>query len=447
MKTISTANRPTELVRCALCKIDLRGRFVYIDDETETLLGRPREELFGRPILDVLDLNCHPVIDHLMSERDYYESHFDHAPLTLICNDGRPVRAQATMSLCFHGGNPVNFQLILKPDNISVRSCDDTRAGLSIEQFIERYLAIEPGGRIRSLAVLLQEFSGAKQVALYLTSDGTLEPRAGAGSDSESGFTFDAIPECTDLHRRVARSGGEYDVTDESAARALSDTGGAVPSEYVSTLSLEDGGHYLLRFIFSDNLADEVLAGGVKRARLARRMIERLSVRAPVPSGPEDPDIDVKFTVGFLSSLGIGACLVDPAGCIIGYNPALADLLGGVELGPTCWDFLSLLDPDNSTGLAALTARHGNREGDGDIRVHLRLPSGVECRLVIIRLAENEGDQSACWALMPQASAVRTPGEAGVERPPHRRAAQSHVKLRSAQPGQGSEDHGSGRDQ
>ncbi len=45
-KLVSTA--------CAVFKIDLRGRFVYIDDETEELLGLTREELFGKSIYEFI---------------------------------------------------------------------------------------------------------------------------------------------------------------------------------------------------------------------------------------------------------------------------------------------------------------------------------------------------------------------------------------------------------
>ena len=41
--------------RCAVCKIDLKGRFVYIDERTEHLLGLTKEDLFGKNIIEFLD--------------------------------------------------------------------------------------------------------------------------------------------------------------------------------------------------------------------------------------------------------------------------------------------------------------------------------------------------------------------------------------------------------
>jgi PAS domain S-box-containing protein len=47
----------TAVRRCAVCRVDLRGRFVYVDDKVQDLLGYSMEELFARPVVDfVLEL-------------------------------------------------------------------------------------------------------------------------------------------------------------------------------------------------------------------------------------------------------------------------------------------------------------------------------------------------------------------------------------------------------
>ncbi|MCK4460816.1 MAG: PAS domain-containing protein, partial [candidate division Zixibacteria bacterium] len=300
--TTRSAVPPVGLCRCAECKIDLRGRFVFVDDETETLLGRSREDLFGKPITDVLDRSSQDVIDHILAVRNHYETHFDYAPLTLISRNGRQLPVDATISLCFNSGNPVNYQLILKPHSSQVRTAGDIETGHSVEEFVERCLAPEPTARYRQLAELLREFAAADQVAIYLVAGDHLEPRAGAGKDSDSPFVFGSLPEVTDLHQRVAVTDEAYAFTDTDNARMALDTDGVAPPEYVTRVSVEDD-VCLLRFIFNPAVASDVQQQSVLRARLAKRLVGHLFNKRPDPTETDGRDINVQFTIGFLSSL------------------------------------------------------------------------------------------------------------------------------------------------
>ncbi|MCK4461503.1 MAG: hypothetical protein KAW46_06840, partial [candidate division Zixibacteria bacterium] len=132
-------------------------------------------------------------------------------------------------------------------------------------------------------------------------------------------------------------------------------------------------------------------------------------------------DINVQFTIGFLSSLGLGAFLTDAAGQIIGYNPALADMLGEVGLGETCHEFVNLLEQGENAGLAALLDRR-LPDGSGEHRVEVTLPSGEHCLLVVMRLSDDVADHSACWVLMPKPA-----GEAGPTDNPERQDAMSRL--------------------
>ncbi len=418
--TTRSAAPPVGLCRCAECKIDLRGRFVFVDDETETLLGRPREELFGQPITDVLDRSSQDVIDYILTVRNHYETHFDYAPLTLISKNGRQLPVDATISLCFNSGNPVNYQLILKPHSNQVRTTGDIETGLATEEFVERCLALEPTARCRQLAELLREFTAAEQVAIYLIAENHLEPRAGAGKDSDSPFVFDSLPEVTDLHQRVAVTDEAYAFTDTDDARMALDTDGVAPPEYVTRVTVEDD-VFLLRFIFDPTIVSDVQQQSVLRARLATGLVGCLFDKNPGPTETDDHDINVQFTIGFLSSLGIGAFLTDAAGRIIGYNPALADMLGEVGLGETCHDFISLLEDGGNAGLAALLDRRPT-DDSGESRVEVTLPSGEHCLLVVMRLSDDVADHSACWVLMR-----KSPGEAGPTDNPERQDAMSRL--------------------
>jgi len=104
--------------RCAVFKIDLKGRFVYIDDETEELLGFPRDELFGRSIYEFISNDSHQILDRVLARRNRYESFYESLPLRVRAADGELRQFETVISLNFIAGNPVNYQLILVPSRI-----------------------------------------------------------------------------------------------------------------------------------------------------------------------------------------------------------------------------------------------------------------------------------------------------------------------------------------
>ena len=188
--TTSKLTGSTGLCRCAVCKIDLRGRVVVVDSKTEELLGFAGEALFGKSILDFLDSPSKALIEQTLAERNHYETHFDYVPLTLLCKSGGAIIVDATISLCFAGGNPVNYQLIMKEQSVATRPSGEFIGGLSTEEFVERCLMLEPSGCLSSLPDLLRLYSLAEQVAVYLISEDKLEPLAGALAGGSEPFDF-----------------------------------------------------------------------------------------------------------------------------------------------------------------------------------------------------------------------------------------------------------------
>ncbi|MGH8015628.1 MAG: PAS domain-containing protein, partial [Candidatus Zixiibacteriota bacterium] len=110
------------LQRCAVCKIDLKGRFAFIDEEFLELTGYTYEELLGKPLSGVLDSAGQHLINQLLSERSHYETVYDSAPMTFIDKNRQPIRVTVIMFLNFIGGNPVNFQLIITSQAIPQRA-------------------------------------------------------------------------------------------------------------------------------------------------------------------------------------------------------------------------------------------------------------------------------------------------------------------------------------
>jgi PAS domain S-box-containing protein len=99
---------------CAVFKIDLKGRFVYVDDETEELFGLSREELFGKSLYDFLSPESHHLINDVFGRHARYELFYEAVPLVIRSHDGRFRRLEAVLTINFISGNPVNYQFILR---------------------------------------------------------------------------------------------------------------------------------------------------------------------------------------------------------------------------------------------------------------------------------------------------------------------------------------------
>lgn len=99
---------------CAVFKIDLKGRFVYVDDETEELFGLSREELFGKSLYDFISPESHRLINDVFGRHARYELFYEAVPLVIRSHDGQFRRLEAVLTLNFISGNPVNHQFILR---------------------------------------------------------------------------------------------------------------------------------------------------------------------------------------------------------------------------------------------------------------------------------------------------------------------------------------------
>ena len=91
----SSVSASVNLHRCALCKIDLKGKIVYVDDKIEALLGYSKEELFGKSFSDFLDKSSKALIDQLFSQRNNYEIFYDATNLTILNREKKAITARA----------------------------------------------------------------------------------------------------------------------------------------------------------------------------------------------------------------------------------------------------------------------------------------------------------------------------------------------------------------
>jgi len=109
--TISTENYAS--TACAVFKIDLKGRFVYIDDETEELFGLSREELFGKSLYDFITPETRRHLDTVLRGHSRCELFFESLPLMIQTEFGM-LQLDAVVTVNFISGSPVNYQFILR---------------------------------------------------------------------------------------------------------------------------------------------------------------------------------------------------------------------------------------------------------------------------------------------------------------------------------------------
>ena len=205
--TDALANRVAGFARCAVCKIDLKGRFVYIDDDFERLVGATKEEMFGCGVEEFLDETSQSLIRDLLSERNHYETFYEATYLVLIRPDGGRVTVRCVASLNFIAGNPANFQLVL--DQLGEESGAEARptALAPLGDFLGRLLSVDRQADFRHYLGHWRRFAAASQAAVYVIGDDGLELRSASSDDTSADFAYTAIPDTTALHERVARSG------------------------------------------------------------------------------------------------------------------------------------------------------------------------------------------------------------------------------------------------
>ena len=404
---VDTYTRSTDFTRCAVCKIDLKGRFVYVDDEAEKIFGHNREHLFGKCLAELLDEASQLLLNQLLSERNHYESFYDACTLTIVSRDKQLVPVRAIVSLNFDCGNPVNFQLIL--DTIAVDLAYEPRSfqDIAYADFLKSMLALEGHHDFKQFLETLRRFTGALQASLYLLKDGRLEPRSAASSAESSPFDFESIPQPTPLHEKVAETGGEYAFTEPNADDPAVEDDGSGPAEYLNGFALGSSRRYLLRLVFAQETNQVSAREGVDRARLAMSLSDRFFGAQPTDDYESDYAVDVKFTIGFLDNLGIGAFLTDDGGNVVGYNRSLLQLVAGSHPGSNYRDFVTQMGVRNSARLIKMIENRcgGSSETASirDLAVPITLASGDQLQLVVTSLSDDQGDLSACFVLMPNA--------------------------------------------
>ncbi len=395
------------VTRCAVCKVDLRGRFVFIDDRTEQLLGHPREELFGKPFADYLEPASADLVRELLNRRNHYEIFYDALDITIMAADGTPVEAGAVVCLNFNAGNPVNFQWIINPDRAPA-AVDGPPADAGPYRRLAEYLAeADIAADWRGFLRHLRDFTGARQACAYIIAGDKLEHRSSAVDGDDANLSFARVSEPGELHREVARTGRRYDFTDQESVRIAIEKENAAPNEMIGCLSFDEDTRYLVRLVFEDDVEDFESEACADRSRFALDLAQLL-IAPPRTPGEELDDENLKFSVGLLDGLQVGCMSSDSRGRIVIYNPTLAQLLEVEELDGDLSDFALLLHRDESDSAAQSVldylqpATHAKEIPPAPLEVVL--PDGRSARIHYLALTDTPDDLSAFVAVVPSGS-------------------------------------------
>lgn len=391
----NSANTNCDFVRrCAVCKIDLKGRFVYIDDEVERLFGLPREDLFGKPIQDFICHNSRQAIEHLFGQRNSYETCYDTINLNIKNENNQDTKVSAVASLNLVSGNPVNYILIFTSTGKEIIEDNCASVDNEYDDSLKALLRISEAFEFKENLEHIHQFTNVKQICLYFVNGEKLEPRYFLDRDDNE-FSSSIISDPGQLHTNVVMTGEPYDFTKSEKENS--------PSEYVCLMNYSNSEKVLLRFVFDENYEIDVNKENVDRVKLTILLLERLYARQVLNESKQEENVDIRFVVGLLDSMEIGAVLTDYNGEIVGFNGHLKNLLGWPEVTGNIHEFLKLISKDNGIAIETLLMDNFLNSFDSSEtnRCRIQLPSGEFSMVTSIRLGETLDDLSSLVAFIP----------------------------------------------
>ena len=316
------------ITRCALCKIDLKGRFVFIDDLAETLLGYTKEELFGKTFKEFLSESDQELFFHVMRQQRTYETSFDSMSVMLVTPSKPPMPATIIVTLGFIAGNPVNFQIIIQVDQTQRMAVSSVDESPYYHRFVSAVLSMNGSLSLSDVLEPLREFVGAIAVGLYSVDGDKIETLASAPREIQVPTSID-VRRLPVLLERLSKLSSEPGLAPDQVQRGVIESTGNSPSEYFSEFELNSK-KYLLRIVFDNSnagSADTV----AQRATLALNLVCRL-LKSHDPVGEVViTESDFGAGLALFDSLGVGALFVRPDGTIAASNHSLTRICEGIR--------------------------------------------------------------------------------------------------------------------
>jgi PAS domain S-box-containing protein len=380
--TVAINDKPNVIRRCPVCKIDRKGRFILANQQAQNLFGLSEVELFGKPFVEFLQATDRPAFLPLIRNRNPYETTFDSVCLHLIDSKGQTVPATLIVSVNFGGGNPANYQVIIRPDEVLADN-EASRTEESGWEELARFLLDENEDiSLQPLASRLQKLTGATVVAIHDLSRSECPMVASAGSDTTSLPLLDSA----------------FQTMDDIGAGRDCET---LPNEVRATFALADSNPFLVRMILNPSESGETPSSARKRAETVAALIH--AVRAPRQSQTTELSTS-EGTVSLpavLDSLRVGFVLLDRQGRVLEHN-----------LTFDTWFSISD-NPADLRQLLEIIAHHAGEQSAATIEnylaasavlddppcfySHLVLATGAKLELEITHVGNNPADRSVCF--------------------------------------------------
>jgi hypothetical protein len=198
-----------EIVRCPVFKIDLKGRFVYVDDMTESLLRCPRDLLFGRSIRSYLSNKSFSIVQDIFQRWRHYETSFEAADLEIIDSDSERHGLTAVISLNFIAGNPANYQVVLIPQlSIKHLVAEKTRYERVFGKLFELVANNETSDIWEKLIEIIHQLDEVNMIGIYCLKNRDLNLLA-SSNGSQLDFKCELSP-ISEYHLGVALNGNPH---------------------------------------------------------------------------------------------------------------------------------------------------------------------------------------------------------------------------------------------
>ncbi len=269
-----TIEPEVQIRRCAVCRINLKGRFVYVDDGVEKLTGFTREELFGKSFLDFVDEPDRPVVLQMLQQRNHFEANFDITRLQMVNRAQQHIPANLVVSLNFIAGNPVNYQIIIDTDTNASTPQRVPAHRPDHDQFLDRLLATDSLSYAADALDALYSYFGDEHCLIYQVSSDKVDPIFWKSAAPKKGIR--KSPEPKSLLQWVAISGEEYCYLDPDCARRAVERGGTAPTELISRLQL-CGESYLVRILLEDATDRSEVRAVIAAVKRAIQLTERIA--------------------------------------------------------------------------------------------------------------------------------------------------------------------------
>jgi PAS domain S-box-containing protein len=236
--------------RCAVCKIDLRGRFVYADTEFESLIGRTQDELFGRLLTEFAPEQDHDSVNRLLIQQSQYESIHESALIRLIDSSGTQRPVAMISSLNFVAGNAVNFLVVFHALEAARPLAAPSAKPISPDSILTSLAGRNNNIVWSDHVTLIRDLADADECLVY-RSDGDSLVLAATSADPGGGEQAITLSGPTDdLHWWLAQSGEQYRFDNPDHVRAALEAVSEAPTELILPMNVAEGERLLLRCVY-----------------------------------------------------------------------------------------------------------------------------------------------------------------------------------------------------